>query len=417
MATAVKEQPAVYANGAEDGTKEFSQRPGEEVLPLSDKHRAKPSPLKVPTRILMGPGPTNAHPRVLAAQALPLLGHLHPPFLAIMDEIQEGLRYLFQTESPYTLLVSGTGHAGMEAAIANILEPGETIVVGNSGIWGQRVIDLSERYGGKVVNLESKPACALTVDQIKGALEEHKPAVLFLCQGESSTGTHQTLAGVGDLCHKHNCLLLVDTVCSAGGVPLFADAWGIDVIYSGSQKCLSAPPGASPLMFSERALQKLKSRKTKPATYNLDLNLVGDYWGWFGKRSYHHTGPISTWYAMREALAIVAEEGLDSMWRRHTAMHQRLWQGLRDLGLEPFVKADEFRLATVNTIAVPEGVDAMALIKHAMETYNLEVSAGLGPSAGKAWRVGLMGYNAQNANVDLVLRAFQTGLQAQGWSK
>jgi alanine-glyoxylate transaminase/serine-glyoxylate transaminase/serine-pyruvate transaminase len=170
-------------------------------------------------------------------------------------------------------------------------------------------------------------------------------------------------------------------------------------------------------MFSERALQKLKSRKTKPATYNLDLNLVGDYWGWFGKRSYHHTGPISTWYAMREALAIVAEEGLDSMWRRHTAMHQRLWQGLRDLGLEPFVKADEFRLATVNTIAVPEGVDAMALIKHAMETYNLEVSAGLGPSAGKAWRVGLMGYNAQNANVDLVLRAFQTGLQAQGWSK
>eukprot|EP00891_Asterochloris_glomerata_P005512 jgi/Astpho2/5512/Aster-02778 len=332
-----------------------------------------------------------------------------------MDEIQEGLRYLFQTESPYVLYVSGTGHAGMEAAIANVLEPGETIIVGNSGIWGQRVCDLSERYGGKVVNLESGHGAALSFEQIEKAVSTHKPAVLFLCQGESSTGVHQSLAGIGNLCHKHSCLLLVDSVCSAGGVPLFADAWGIDVMYSGSQKCLSAPPGAAPFMMSERAMQKLKGRKAKPASYLLDMNLMGDYWGWFGKRSYHATGSISTAYAMREALAIVAEEGLDTMWKRHTQLAKQLWQGLAELGLEPFAAA--CRLITVNTIRVPKGVDALKLIAHAMQTYSVEISAGLGPSAGQAWRVGVMGYNARAEAVALVVNAFRTGLAEQGYTK
>ncbi|KAL3150996.1 hypothetical protein ABBQ38_012869 [Trebouxia sp. C0009 RCD-2024] len=395
----------------------YSQRPGETVPKISDKDRATPSPLKIPTRLLMGPGPTNSHPRVLTAQALPLLGHLHPPFLAIMDEIQQGLRYLFQTTSPYVLLVSGTGHAGMEATIANCIEPGETIVVANAGIWGQRVCDLSERYGGKVVNLEAAPAAAVKLDDIKAALEQHKPAALFLCQGESSTGVHQSLAGLGELCHKHNTLLLVDTVCSLGGVPFFADDWGVDCMYSGSQKCLSAPPGAAPFFMSDRAMKKLKGRKTKVATYNLDMNLVGDYWGWYGKRWYHHTGPVSTWYGMREALAIVAEQGLDAMWKRHMEMGKYLWAGLSEIGLEPYVQDPADRLITVNTIRVPKDIDAVNLIKFAMDKFSLEISAGLGPSAGQVWRVGLMGYNATAANIELVLTAFRQGLAEQGYSK
>ncbi|KAA6421055.1 MAG: alanine-glyoxylate transaminase [Trebouxia sp. A1-2] len=389
----------------------YSQRPGETVPNISEKDRAKPSPLKVPSRLLMGPGPTNAHPRVLSAQSLPLLGHLHPPFLAIMNEIQQGLRYLFQTTSPYVLLVSGTGHAGMEAMIANCLEPGETIVVATSGIWGQRVCDLSERYGAKVVNLESPPAAAVKLEDIKASLEQHKPAALFLCQGESSTGVHQSLAGLGELCHQHGALLLVDTVCSLGGVPFFADEWAVDCMYSGSQKC------AAPFFMSERAMKKLKGRKTKVATYMLDMNLVGDYWGWYGKRWYHHTGPISMWYGMREALAIVAEQGLDSMWKRHTQLGKYLWAGLSEIGLEPYVTDPADRLITVNTIRVPKDIDAVKLITFAMAKFSLEISAGLGPSAGQVWRVGLMGYNATAANIELVLTAFRQGLAEQGYSK
>ena len=298
---------------------------------------------QVPQRILMGPGPANAHPRILAAQSLPLLGHMHPPFLKIMDDISEGLRYIFQTDSKYTLMVSGTGHAGMEAAIANLLEPGEKIIVGNAGIWGERVADLSARYAGNVIELKVPTGQTFSLEQLTAALEQHKPAVLFLCQGESSTGTHQSLAGLGEVCKRTGTLLLVDTVCSLGGVPLFADKWGIDCIYSGSQKCMSGPPGAAPYFMSERAMEKLHSRKTKPATYNLDMNLIGDYWGWYGKRSYHHTGPVSTFYAMREALAVMEEEGLEQMWKRHQEMHEMLWDGLSKLGLQPFVEDEASR--------------------------------------------------------------------------
>lgn len=387
------------------------------MAPVSDAHRGPAGPIDIPQRFLMGPGPANAHPRILAAQTLPLLGHMHPPFLKIMDEVQQGLRYVFQTDSQYTLCVSGTGHAGMECAIANLLAPGETIVVGNIGIWGQRVCDMAERFGGKVVNLESEAGTSLSYDTLKQAVETHKPAVLFLCQGESSTGVHQSMAGLGELCRANGTLLLVDTVCSLGGVPMLADKWGIDCIYSGSQKCLSAPPGAAPLFLNDRALQKLKSRQDKVRSYYLDLNLVGDYWGWYGKRWYHHTGMVSMWYAMREALAVVAEEGLEPMWARHEAVHKQLWAGLGAMGLEPFVKDPKDRLATVNTIKVPEGVDWAAVCKNAMDKYNVEIAGGLGPTVGKVWRVGLMGYNATPANVELVLAAFRDGLQQQGFLK
>jgi alanine-glyoxylate transaminase/serine-glyoxylate transaminase/serine-pyruvate transaminase len=398
-----------YSSGAK-----HAARAGEEVAAISNTHRAADSVMQVPQRLLMGPGPANAYPRILAAQALPLLGHMHPPFLKIMDEISEGLRYAFQTDSKYTLMVSGTGHAGMEAAIANLLEPGEKIMVGNAGIWGERVADLSARYGGDVIELKCPAGQTFSQEELTKALEEHKPAVLFLCQGESSTGTHQSLAGLGEVCKRTGTLLLVDTVCSLGGVPLFADNWGIDCIYSGSQKCLSGPPGAAPFFMSERAMEKLQSRKSKPATFNLDMNLIGDYWGWYGKRSYHHTGPVSTFYAMREALAIVNEEGLEQLWARHLAAHNQLWEGLSSLGLKPFVEKEQDRLITVNTIKVPEGVDWAAVVKNAMDKFNLEIAGGLGPTIGKVWRVGCMGYNARPGPIALTIEAFRDGLKQQG---
>mmetsp|Transcript_19465 Transcript_19465/g.49517 ORF Transcript_19465/g.49517 Transcript_19465/m.49517 type:complete len:419 (-) Transcript_19465:650-1906(-) len=392
----------------------YAARAGEHIPAFDNSSRGPKGVMEVPSRLLMGPGPANAHPRVLAAMSLPLLGHMHPPFLKIMDEIQEGLRYTFQTKSKYTLMASGTGHAGMEMCIANLVEPGDKVVVGTAGIWGDRVAEMTRRFRGDVVEVRAPLGEALTYDALKAAITAHKPKLLFLCQGESSTGTHQSLAGLGELCRKNGTLLLVDTVCSLGGVPLFADDWGIDAIYSGSQKCLSGPPGAAPVMLGERALEKLLARKSPPATYNLDLNLVGDYWGWFGKRSYHHTGPVSTFYAMREAMAIVAEEGLDAMWKRHLDMHHQLWAGLKSLGLKPFVEKDEFRLATVNTIKVPQGVDWAALTKFAMDKYQVEIAGGLGPTVGKVFRVGIMGYNAKPQNIELVVAAFREGLKAQG---
>ncbi|KAL4426055.1 hypothetical protein ABPG77_007851 [Micractinium sp. CCAP 211/92] len=396
-----------------------SARPGEPTPPVSDAHRGPTGVLEIPQRFLMGPGPANADPRILAAQSLPLLGHMHPPFLKIMDEVQQGLRYLFQTDSKYTLCASGTGHSGMEMAIANLLEPGEKIIVGNNGIWGTRVCDMAERFGAEVVNLQTPAGTSFSLEALTSAIEEHKPALLFLCQGESSTGVHQSLAGVGDVCRKNGTLLLVDTVCSLGGVPLYADEWKVDAIYSGSQKCLSAPPGAAPVMFGERAWAKLKNRKTKVRSYYLDLNLVGNYWGWDAPapRAYHHTGMTSMWYAMREALAIVSEEGLDAMWARHEAVHKQLWEGLSAMGLQPFVEDPKDRLVTVNTIKVPEGVDWAAVCKNAMDKYSVEIAGGLGPTFGKIWRVGLMGYNARPANVELVLAAFRDGLAQQGFLK
>jgi alanine-glyoxylate transaminase/serine-glyoxylate transaminase/serine-pyruvate transaminase len=402
------------ARGYSTGAAKNAARAGEEVVTISNAHRAADSVMEVPQRLLMGPGPANAYPRILAAQALPLLGHMHPPFLKIMDEISEGLRYAFQTDSKYTLMVSGTGHAGMEAAIANLLEPGDKIIVGNAGIWGERVADLSARYGGNVIELKCDAGKTFSLEELTKSLEQHKPAVLFLCQGESSTGTHQSLAGLGEVCKRTGTLLLVDTVCSLGGVPLFADAWGVDCIYSGSQKCLSGPPGAAPFFMSERAMEKLQSRKSKPATFNLDMNLIGDYWGWYGKRSYHHTGPVSTFYAMREALAIVSEEGLESLWARHLAAHNQLWEGLSSMGLKPFVENEQDRLITVNTIKVPEGVDWAALVKNAMDKFNLEIAGGLGPTMGKVWRVGCMGYNARPGPIALTIEAFRDGLKQQG---
>ena len=276
---------------------------------------------------------------------------------------------------------------------------------------------MADRFGANVVELKKEAGKTFNLAELTAAVEKHKPAVLFLCQGESSTGVHQGLAGVGEMCKKNGTLLLVDTVCSLGGVPIFADKWHVDAIYSGAQKCLSAPPAGAPLFFGPRAMEKLKSRKTKVRSYYLDMLLVGDYWGWYGSRSYHHTGMISSMYALREALAIVAEEGLAAMWARHEAVHKQLWAGLGAMGLEPFVEDPADRLCTVNTIKVPAGVDWAAVCKNAMDKYDVEIAGGLGPTAGQVWRIGLMGYNATPANVELVLAAFEDGLKEQGFLK
>ena len=403
-------------------------------------------------------------------------------------------RYPAQTASPCTALVSGTGHAGMEACVANLIERGDKILIVNSGIWGDRVADMAGRFGAQVVQVKAAaPGQAVPPADVIAAIHEQRPAVAFLVQGESSTGVHQSLAGVGAACREAGSLLVVDTVASLGGVPFFGDAWLVDAAYAGSQKVLSAPPGAAPLFFGPRALAKLTGRASKPATYQLDLNLVGwggagreggagrggagrerwagrgwvgrggrgrvggasargpprpvptgvssrhptpsspcpphhrprhpsakvgNYWGWFEgvPRAYHHTGMVSTWYGLREALAIVAEEGLPRLWARHAAVADRLWAGLQGLGLEPYAAPGD-GLITVNTIAVPAGVDAAAVCAHALAEYNLEIAGGLGPSAGQAWRVGVMGYNAANENVDLVVAALRSALAAQGWDK
>jgi alanine-glyoxylate transaminase / serine-glyoxylate transaminase / serine-pyruvate transaminase len=390
------------------------------------------------SRVLMGPGPSVGHPRCLHAQAQSLVGHMSPAFFEIMDEIKIGLRYVFQTQSPYTCLLSGTGHAGMETCLANLLEEGETVVIASNGIWGERAAEMAGRLKLRPIVLtvpttgasspspspsSSSPeqAAAFSCEALIAAVKEHRPAALFVVAGESSTGAYQTLGEglVGAACREAGCLLVVDTVASLGGVPFFGDAWGVDACYSGSQKCMSAPPGASPLFLSERAWAKIKGRKTKPFTFNFDISLIARYWQWTPgePRFYHHTGAVSTYFAVREALAVVGEEGLPRMWARHKIACEQLWRGLGALGLKPYVSRPEERLVTVNTIKVPERVDWARLVGFALREFGLEISGGLGPSAGKAWRVGLMCYGCTRANVALVLEAFRAGLEEQGWKK
>lgn len=375
------------------------------------------TPMDVPQRVLMGPGPSNTHPRALAAMSMPQLGHMHPPFLKIMDEVVAGLQYIIQTTSPYTLAVSGSGHAAMEACVANVTEPGDVMVVGVNGMWGERVAELARRFGCEVVEMKTEAGKSFSKEEVKESMSKatnggtRSVKAVFLCQGESSTGAMQSLEGIGDLCREHNALFMVDTVCSLGGIPFSADELKVDVMYSGAQKCLSAPPGASPFFMSERAMEVLQNRKTPLRTYNLDMKLIGDYWGWFGSRSYHHTAPVSNLYALREALAITNEEGVTALWARHKAMHDMLWEGLDKLGLEPFVEDPASRLYTVNTIKVPEGVDWKKLVDFAMQTRSIEIAGGLGPTVGKIWRVGIMGYNARPQNVAMTVEAFREGLK------
>ncbi|XP_072263904.1 alanine--glyoxylate aminotransferase isoform X1 [Pyxicephalus adspersus] len=369
-------------------------------------------PLQVPQRLMLGPGPSNVPPRILAAGGLHVIGHMHPETFKIMDDIKLGIQYAFQTQNNLTLAVSGSGHCAMETAIFNVVENGDVVLVAAKGIWGERAADIAQRIGADVRLISKPPGEGFTLKEIEKGLAEHKPCLLFITHGESSSGVVQPLDGLGDLCHRYNCLLLVDSVASLGGAPIYMDKQGIDILYSGSQKVLNAPPGTAPISFSEAACKKIFSRKTKQPSLYVDLNWLANYWGCDGKpRIYHHTGPVTNFYSLREGLAILAEKGLEQSWEQHRENALRFHKGLEDLGLKLFVKDPALRLPTVTTIAVPEGYDWKDITTYIMKKYSIEITGGLGPSSGKVLRVGLMGYNSTKANVDRVLEALRDALQ------
>lgn len=374
------------------------------TISINDSQKLQLSPLEVPNRLLLGPGPSNAHPAVLQAMNTTPLGHLDPAFLALMDEIQSLLRYVWQTENPHTIAVSGTGTAAMEATLANTVEPGDVVLIGVAGYFGNRLVDMAGRYGADVRTITKPWGQVFSVDEIKTALETHKPAIFALVHAETSTGARQPLEDVGELCRKHGTLLLVDTVTSLGGVPIFLDEWGVDLAYSCSQKGLGCSPGASPFTMSPRAMEKLQKRETKVANWYLDMLLLGKYWG--NERIYHHTAPINLYYGLREALRLVAEEGLTNCWQRHQKNVEYLWESLESIGLKMHV-AKEYRLPTLTTVCIPDGVDGKAVAKQLLLEHNIEVGGGLGELAGKVWRVGLMGFNSRPENVDRLVEALQ----------
>ena len=375
-----------------------------QTISINDSERLQLAPLEIPSRLLLGPGPSNAHPTVLQAMNTSPVGHLDPAFLALMDEIQSLLRYVWQTENPLTIAVSGTGTAAMEATIANAIEPGDIVLIGVAGYFGNRLVDMAGRYGADVRTITKPWGQVFKLDELKTALETHRPAILALVHAETSTGARQPLEGVADLCREFGTLLLVDTVTSLGGVPIFLDAWGVDLAYSCSQKGLGCPPGASPFTMSARAVEKLQQRQTKVANWYLDMLLLGKYWG--AERTYHHTAPINLYYALREALRLLAEEGLANSWQRHQKNVEYLWEGLENLGLSMHVE-QEYRLPTLTTVCIPTGVDGKAIAWQLLNEYNIEIGGGLGELAGKVWRVGLMGFNSRKESVDQLLAALR----------
>ncbi|MDJ0697720.1 alanine--glyoxylate aminotransferase family protein [Mastigocoleus sp. MO_188.B34] len=371
---------------------------------INNTQKLQLSPLDIPSRLLLGPGPSNAHPTVLKAMNTAPVGHLDPAFLTLMDEIQSLLRYTWQTNNPMTIAVSGTGSAAMEATIANAVEPGDVVLIGVAGYFGNRLVDMAGRYGADVKTMTKPWGQVFSLDEIKHQLNTHRPAILALVNAETSTGARQPLEGVGELCREVGCLLLVDTVTSLGGVPLFLDEWGVDLAYSCSQKGLGCPPGASPLTISPRAMSKIQQRRTKVANWYLDATLLQKYWG--QERTYHHTAPINLYYALRESLRLMAEEGLENCWKRHQENAEYLWDKLEGLGLSLHVEKD-FRLPTLTTVRIPQGVDGKAISQKLLNEYNIEIGGGLGELKGQVWRVGLMGFNSQKENVDRLIEVLQ----------
>ncbi len=375
--------------------------------PVDQSHKKAFGPITTPERLLFGPGPSNSHPLVLKALSLPPIGHLDPFYVHLMSEVQELLRYAWQTNNRLTLPMSGTGSAAMEATIANSVEPGDTVLVAINGYFGNRLADMADRYRAEVKTIEKSWGEAFSLDEIEAALIKYKPSVFALVHAETSTGVCQPMEGIGELCHKFDCLLLLDTVTSLGGVPLFLDSWNVDLAYSCSQKGLSCPPGLGPFTMSSRAESKLNSRKGKVPNWYLDVSLLNKYWG--SDRVYHHTAPVNMNFGIREALRLLAEEGLENSWQRHLANAQMLWDGLERLGLQLHVDRN-LRLPTLTTVRIPEGIDGKAFTLHLLEKHGIEVGGGLGMLAGKVWRIGLMGYNSTSENVEKILALFKSEL-------
>jgi alanine-glyoxylate transaminase/serine-glyoxylate transaminase/serine-pyruvate transaminase len=365
-----------------------------------------------PKRLLLGPGPSPVDGRVLAAMAAPVLGHLDPLFLRCMDDVQALLRYVFETENRVTIPISATGSAGMEAALVNVIEPGDEVVVCINGVFGTRMRDIIERAQGRPVVVEAKWGEAIDLREIESALNSCRPRALALVHAETSTGVLQDLTGLAALAHGRDALLIVDTVTSLAGHPVGVDRNGIDICYSGTQKCIGAPPGLSPITFNERALDRIRSRRSRVQSWYLDITLVESYWG--EDRTYHHTAPISMNYALREALRLIHEEGLEARFGRHELNHRALVAGVEAMGLKMAV-APAQRLWSLNAVSVPDGVDEARVRAHLLEE-NIEIGGGLGPLKGRIWRIGLMGSGSTRENVLLVLEALHRALNAEGFS-
>ena len=365
-----------------------------------------------PKRLLLGPGPSPVDDRVLAAMSAPVLGHLDPLFLRCMDDVQALLRYVFETENRVTIPISATGSAGMEAALVNVIEPGDEVVVCINGVFGTRMREIIERAGGKPVVVEAKWGEAIDPLEIERALNSCRPRALALVHAETSTGVLQDLTGLAALAHGRDALLIVDAVTSLAGHPVGVDRNGIDICYSGTQKCIGAPPGLSPITFNETALDRIRSRRSKVQSWYLDITLVENYWG--EDRTYHHTAPISMNYALREALRLIHEEGLEARFGRHELNHRALVAGVEAIGLKMAVAAEQ-RLWSLNAVSVPDGVDD-ARVRARLLEENIEIGGGLGPLKGRIWRVGLMGSGSTRENVLLVLDALQRALNAEGFS-
>lgn len=369
--------------------------------------------LAVPDRLLMGPGPSNTAPAVLAAAAQPTIGHLDPVFQALMEEIKELLRYAFQTRNPMTFPVSAPASLAMEAALVNLLQPGDTAIIAQNGVFGGRMADIAGRAGAQVVHLQFEWGAPVDVDAVVAAVRDNPQAkVLGFVHAETSTGVASDAPALCAVAREAGLLSVVDTVTGLAGIPVAVDDWGADIVYSGSQKCLGVPPGLAPITFSKRAVATIEAREHKVQSWFCDLNLVLGYWSGQGGRSYHHTAPVNALYGLHEGLTALRAEGLEASWARHRACHDRLAQGLARLRLDFLVPA-EHRLPQLNTVRVPDGIDEAAVRATLLERHGIEVGAGLGALAGKVWRIGLMGHTAQPENVDRLLDALADALADQ----
>ena len=359
----------------------------------------------------MGPGPSNVHPRVLKAMSRPTIGHLDPQFIDLMDEIKSLLRYAFQTENEVTFAVSGPGSVGMETCLVNLIEPDDKVVVCINGVFGGRMKDIVERCGATPIEVTTPWGTSIDPAELEDKLNKNKDArIVAFVHAETSTGAKSDIKTLAEIAHKYDCLTIADTVTSLAGIPLQIDDWKIDCTYSGTQKCLSCPPGLSPVSFNQRAVDRIKNRKSKVQSWFMDLNLILDYWGTSAKRAYHHTAPINSLYGLHEALLILREEGLEQSWERHNLNGQKLVTELGRIGLLPYVKADE-RLPELTSIAIPSGVDEANVRKLLSAEYNIEIGAGLGDLAGKIWRIGLMGYTSTEKNINNFVSAINDILE------
>ncbi|RVU29407.1 pyridoxal-phosphate-dependent aminotransferase family protein [Neptunomonas marina] len=367
-----------------------------------------------PKRTLMGPGPSDVSPRVLEAMSRPTIGHLDPAFVTMMDEVKVLLKQAFKTENALTMPVSAPGSAGMEACFVNLVEPGDKVIVCQNGVFGGRMKENVERFGGEAVMVQDAWGAPVSVEKVKAAFAEHPDAkILAFVHAETSTGVRSDAQALCKVAQDHGALTIVDTVTSLGGSELRVDEWGIDAVYSGTQKCLSCPPGISPVSFSEKALAKVQARETRAPSWFLDKKLVMGYWGGEGKRAYHHTAPVNSLYALHESLVILQEEGVEKAWERHALHHQALKAGLEAMGIN-FLVDEAYRLPQLNTVLIPEGVDDAQVRSALLNNFNLEIGAGLGDLAGKVWRIGLMGAACNRTNVVLCVSALESTLARMG---